>query len=133
MDKSMIKYEKRARQLLNFQGLCNKKIHPTDVDFALEVNNQYLILGEVKLEGVKFTKGQEIMLERMADRWGHGSVILYVRHNTPVEEQVHLRECLVEKYYYAREWKVPKIPTTVGNAIEAFAQAWDVDKLKGLT
>ena len=133
MVKSTIKHEDRARQLLNFQGLHKNKIGPADIDFALEVDNKYLILGEVKLEGKEFSAGQEMMLTRTADRWGRGSVVLYVRHNTPVKEQVHLKECRVVKCYYARKWKVPKTLTTVGDAIEAFAQRWDADKLKGLS
>ena len=44
----MIRNSKQVTQAISFEGLQNKKIHPTDVDILLEVDNKFVIIGEVK-------------------------------------------------------------------------------------
>ena len=55
----MIKHEKRIKQILDFRGVGDSKIHPSDIDAVLEFDNQFLILFEVKLKGVDVPFGQE--------------------------------------------------------------------------
>ena len=56
----MIKFPERIKQVLNFKGIGNSKIHPTDIDAILEFNEKYLIIFEVKKEGMKVPIGQKL-------------------------------------------------------------------------
>ena len=68
---SLIRNTKQVRQSIDFTGVENNKIHPTDIDFVLEFDNDILILGEVKREGNDIPLGQRLVLQRMVDRWGN--------------------------------------------------------------
>jgi hypothetical protein len=46
--KSLIKNRNRIKQVLDFTGVQNKKMHPSDIDAVLEFNDEALILMEVK-------------------------------------------------------------------------------------
>ena len=43
---TLIKNRNLVKQVLDFTGLQNKKIHPSDIDFVLEFDDEVLILGE---------------------------------------------------------------------------------------
>ena len=58
----MIKHEKRIKQVLDFKGVGNTKIHPSDIDAVLEFDNKFLILFEVKLKGVTVPFGQRLLI-----------------------------------------------------------------------
>ena len=45
---SLIRNRDQVKQVIDFTGVQNGKLHPSDVDFVLEFDNKVLILGEVK-------------------------------------------------------------------------------------
>ena len=65
----MIKHKKRIKQVLDFRGVGNSKIHPSDIDAVLEFDNKYLIIFECKLKGVNVPYGQKLLFKRIADAW----------------------------------------------------------------
>ena len=58
----MIKHKNRIKQVIDFSGVGDSKIHPTDIDAVLEFDDKYLLLFEVKYKGLKAPLGQEILL-----------------------------------------------------------------------
>ena len=85
--KSLIKNRNRVKQVIDFTGVQNKKMHPSDIDAVLEFNNDALILMEVKYQYHKIPIGQRLLLERIADRWGDKSIILKMNHFTGDDSQ----------------------------------------------
>ena len=65
----LIKHPNRAKQIIDFTGVQNGKIHPSDIDAVLEFDSKYLLLFELKKVGVKVPLGQRMMLERIIDAW----------------------------------------------------------------
>jgi len=103
----LIKYPKRAKQLIDFSGIKNGKIHPSDIDAVLEFDNQHLLLFEVKLKGVQVPLGQRLMLQRIIDSWSifkFGTVV-YCEHNVTPPQTVYLKDCEVIGVYNKGESK----------------------------
>ena len=65
----MIKYPNRIKQVLDFRGVGDSKIHPSDIDAILEFNDEYLLIFEVKYKGVSVPYGQKLLFQRIADAW----------------------------------------------------------------
>jgi len=94
----LIKYPERAKQIIDFQGVQNGNIHPSDIDAVLEFDSKYLLLFELKKVGAKVPTGQRMMLERIIDAWedcGKIGVVVYCEHNTKAEETIYLKDCTV--------------------------------------
>ena len=68
-NKSLIRNSKQVKQVIDFTGIQNGKIHPSDIDAVLEFNNDALILIEVKRKGNRIPTGQRLLLERISDSW----------------------------------------------------------------
>jgi hypothetical protein len=58
---SLIRNSKQVSQSIDFTGFENNKIHPTDIDFVFEFDNEILILGEVKKDGNDLPTGQRLV------------------------------------------------------------------------
>ena len=83
---SLIRNSNQTKQGLDFTGVENGKIHPTDIDAVLEFDNQALILMEVKRIHNEIPTGQRLVLERICDSWHTDkSVVLFVTHNFKIE------------------------------------------------
>jgi hypothetical protein len=98
----MIKHEKRIKQVLDFRGVGNSKIHPTDIDAVLEFDNKYLILFEIKLKGVPNSIGQELVLKRIVDCWektNGNAFVIYCEHNTDPNDVVTMQNTTVNRIY----------------------------------
>ena len=103
---SLIRNSKLVNQAIDFTGIQNGKIHPSDVDFVFEFDNQILILGEVKRRYNKIPKGQEYLLTRIVNKWGDGGLVLKVEHEHKDEDtDIPLKECFVTRRYLNGEWK----------------------------
>ena len=109
----LIKHRKRNKQIIDYKGLEYGKIHPSDIDAVLEVNNQFLFLFEVKLKGTKFNQGQEILLTNIVDNWDLNSsrdyrwlksekkaYAVYCYHDIQnTDDDIILADCIVEDVY----------------------------------
>lgn len=94
------------KQGIDFTGLQNGTMHPTDIDAVLEFNNEVLILMEVKYKNAEIPTGQRLVLERICNSWHtKKSVVLKVEHDFNVEnEAIPLDSCKVTKIYYNSKW-----------------------------
>tara|TARA_R110000765_G_scaffold413412_1_gene513436 strand:+ start:1009 stop:1416 length:408 start_codon:yes stop_codon:yes gene_type:complete len=131
----MIRNSKQVTQAISFEGLQNKKIHPTDVDILLEVDNKFIIIGEVKKINNDIPFGQKKALERIIKRWEYGNYILlkivhdFNNDNSDIPASI----CKVEKYYYKEKWydiKPEFKNKTLVEIINKLANHWNHDKLK---
>lgn len=101
----MIKYKKRIKQILDFKGVGNSKIHPSDIDAVLEFDNKYLIIFECKLKGVKVPFGQRLLFERIADAWqlqNGEAFVVYCEHQTDPSEIVEMQNTTVVEVYHKK-------------------------------
>lgn len=130
---SLIRNTNQVKQSIDFTGIENGKIHPSDIDAVLEFDNKYLILFEVKRINNELPTGQRLLLERMCDNWGGKSIVLFVWHNFKDDtKDIPLIECSVEKYYFNKKWTKAKKETTIITALRGLHDSWGIEKLKGL-
>tara|TARA_R100001463_G_scaffold53553_2_gene104584 strand:- start:23 stop:415 length:393 start_codon:yes stop_codon:yes gene_type:complete len=107
----LIKYPKRAKQIIDFTGVQNGKIHPSDIDAVLEFDSKHLLLFELKKVGVQVPLGQRMMLERIIDAWedcGKIGTVVYCEHDTKSEDTIYLKDCTVVGVYNKGESKAFK-------------------------
>mgnify|MGYP003309204385 CR=1 FL=1 len=52
----MIKHKNRIKQVIDFSGVGDSKIHPTDIDAVLEFDDKYLLLFEIWISFVSSTE-----------------------------------------------------------------------------
>jgi|TARA_Y100000289_G_scaffold62498_1_gene71759 hypothetical protein len=128
---SLIRNTKQIKQVIDFTGLQNGKIHPTDIDSVLEFDNEVLILIEVKYKYSKIPTGQKLVLERICDSWHtNKSIVLYVEHNHVNDnENIPLHKCYVKNIYYKKQWQERKSVLLL-NFLNNLGEYWDCEKLK---
>lgn len=127
----LIRSSKQVKQAVDFSGVQNGLIHPSDIDAVLEFGNKALILLEVKRKGNRIPTGQRLMLERIVDRWEMG-VVLKVEHSFyDVDKDIPLVECFVTYYYSDKEWHECNIP--VVKFLQGLGEKWNISKLKQIS
>jgi hypothetical protein len=78
---SLIRNSKEVVRAIDFTGVQNGVIHPSDIDAVLEFDNDILILIEVKKIGNEIPIGQKLLLERICSSWNTSrSVVLKVEY-----------------------------------------------------
>jgi len=131
MKNSSIKYPKRIRQVLDFKGVGNSKIHPSDIDAILEFDNKYLIIFECKLKGVTVPFGQRLLFERIADAWqlqNGQAFVVYCEHQTNPLEFIKMANTTVVEVYHKQ--KNHKRNENVLNFLIKLADNYNITKLK---
>jgi hypothetical protein len=103
---SLIRNSNRTKQGLDFTGVQNGKIHPSDIDAVLEFDNDVLILIESKYKGSKIPTGQRILLERICDSWHtKKSCVIKVEHDFDKDDiDVPIERCKVTAVYFNGFW-----------------------------
>ena len=127
---SLIRNSNQTKQGLDFTGIQNGKIHPSDIDAVLEFDNEALILMEVKRTGNPIPTGQRLLLERLCDTWHTSkSIVLYVTHNYMDDSRdIPLTNCSVNACYYNKKWiDVDNEPLRI--VLNKLGFNWDIDKL----
>ena len=100
----LVRNEDMVTQAIDFAGIENNKIHPSDIDGVLEFNNELLIIIETKRRGNSIPTGQRLLLERLCDSWHTGkSVVLQVEHSQD-KGKIPLHKCKVTAVYFRRQW-----------------------------
>lgn len=128
---SLIRNTKQVRQSIDFTGVQNDKIHPTDVDFVLEFDNEILILGEVKRQGVEVPLGQKLVLQRIADKWGDKAIVLKVVHSHNNDDtDIPLKDCFVESYYVNKKWFRLQNSYSLVDFVNSLGEKWNNNKCK---
>jgi hypothetical protein len=133
----LIRNVNQVKQAVDFSGVQNGVIHPSDVDAVLEFNNKFLILMEIKRKNNIIPTGQRLMLERMSDNWvkaceGNGSVVLKVEHEHYDDKTaIPLSKCVVTRFYVDNKWNDCNMP--VVSFLQGLGKKWDLNKLKGIS
>ena len=132
--KSLIRNRNQAKQGIDFTGIQNGKIHPTDIDAVLEFDNKTLILIEVKKSNNDLPTGQKLVLERICDNWTNKEqdrrgIALYVTHNFNDDtKDIPLVDCMVERYYLNGSWYTIKY--SLKDTLNRLGKNWNIKKLK---
>mgnify|MGYP001115327237 FL=1 len=129
---SLIRNRKKVRQVIDFTGVQNGRMHPSDIDAVLEFNNDVLILMEVKYRRRPIPTGQRLLLERIVDSWHTDrSCALKVEHEfTNDDENIPLHTCLVTGFYNRRHWVYYKDPVPLVDYLNELGEKWDCKKCK---
>mgnify|MGYP003626392996 CR=1 FL=1 len=99
--KSLIRNSNQTKQGIDFTGIENGKIHPTDIDVVLEFDNWHT----------------------------RKSIVLFVTHDFKDEtKDIPLFDCNVEKYFFAGKWH--SASNTLKNTLNKIGQNWNINKLK---
>ena len=59
---SLIRNRNKVKQVIDFTGVQNGNMHPSDIDAVLEFDNEILILIEVKYKFNSIPTGQRLLL-----------------------------------------------------------------------
>ena len=126
---SLIRNSNQVKQAIDFSGLQNGKIHPSDIDAVLEFNNEVLILIEVKRINNKIPTGQRLLLERICDSWHtKKSIVLKVTHDFKIDEaDIPLKLCNVEQVYFGGKWI--RKESKLLDALQNIGRNWNISKL----
>lgn len=128
MPKCRIENEKRARQLVRFDGMdfCNKGF--TDIDAVMDWHGRAWLMFEVNGRGKELTTGQRILAEHfvgMAGDSGRFAVAAVVEHGVmDCKRDVLLSECDVVELYDTKgmAWRPPREPMTAKELARRFVQ-----------
>jgi hypothetical protein len=129
---SLIRNKGQIKQGIDFTGIKNGLIHPTDIDAVFEFDNEALILIEVKRKGNTLPIGQRLLLERICNNWKTKKAIaLFLTHrNYNSDELIELKKCELNKYYTNGRWKESKENDTLIEILNKLGEAWNIKKLK---
>ena len=129
---SLIRNRNQTKQAIDFSGIQNGKIHPTDIDGVLEFDNEVLILFEVKRFNNDIPIGQRLVLERICDSWKtKKSIVLFVNVNIKNDiDYIPLKDGYVTKYYINGKWSDLNTNNKVTNVLNRLGTKWDIKKLK---
>ena len=130
---SLINDRDLVKQVIDFTGVQNGKMHPMDVDAVLEFDNRVLILIEVKFKGSEIPTGQRLTLERICDNWQDKikkSIVLKVEHNfRDSTKNIPIENCFVTSVYYNTKWsKIYNVP--IITYINKLGLEWECEKCK---
>jgi|TARA_R100000081_G_C4725979_1_gene120696 hypothetical protein len=127
---TLIRNVDHIKQPIDFTGLQNGKLHPTDIDAVLEFDNEAVIfmeLKDVKSSGIPV--GQRLLLERLVDSWHTSkSIAMNIVHNQLGSEPIHIHLCDVVAYYMNGKWYDSNI--NVKDALNKLGKHWEIKKLK---
>jgi hypothetical protein len=128
---SLIRNSNRTKQGLDFTGVQNGKIHPSDIDAVLEFDNEVLILIESKYKGTKIPTGQRILLERICNSWHTSkSCVIKVEHDFDKDNiDVPIDRCVVTEVYYNGTW-IYKNNIRFVDYLNTLGNHWDCYKCK---
>jgi len=129
---SLIRNRNQTRQAIDFSGIQNGKIHPTDIDGVLEFDNEVLILFEVKRFNNDIPIGQRLVLERICDSWKtKKSIVLFVNVNIENDiDYIPLKDGYVTKYYINGKWSDLNTDNKITNVLNRLGNKWNIKKLK---
>ena len=125
----LIRNSNQVKQAIDFAGIGDDKIHPTDIDAVLEFDNKALILFEAKKVGNNLPTGQRLLLERLVDSWHtEKSIAIIVKHDFKDDTiDIPLAECWVTNYYYDSKWYKCKKP--LKPYLQNILDKWNITKL----
>jgi hypothetical protein len=129
-EKSLIRSRNKVKQVIDFTGIQNGKLHPSDIDAVLEFDNEVLILMEVKYKFNSIPTGQKLLLERICDSWHtKKSVVLKIEHDFDNDKvNVPLDKCKITGVYHNKIWTYYKEGKEFKSFINTLGIRWECEK-----
>ena len=129
---NLIRNRNKVKQVIDFTGVQNGKLHPSDIDAVLEFDNEVLILMEVKYKFNKIPTGQRLLLERICDSWHtKKSAVLKIEHEFDNDKiNIPLDKCKVTALYYNHQWVYYKNPYEFKTYLNAMGEKWNCKKCR---
>lgn len=132
---SLIRNSKQTKQGVDFTGLQNGNIHPTDIDAVLEFDNKLLVLFEMKRKGNQIPLGQKILLERVCNNWSlNGKIAFAIKiehefYNDDVD--VPIEKCKATEFYnvHTRKWHKTKKENII-DILNILGDKYNIKKIK---
>lgn len=151
---SLIRDSKATTQAIDFAGLVKGNVSPTDFDMVWEVDDEILILVEIKRKNNELTMGQGLAYTRVARAWYNAgmsmpkwgmpkkrkAIFIFATHTVyNTDRNVLAAECNIERLYlpqitkndgwiYAKD--LPDNMLNLKSAINTLGKNWKCDKLK---
>ena len=130
---SLIRNSKEVVRAIDFTGVQNGVIHPSDIDAVLEFDNDILILIEVKKTGNDIPMGQKLLLERICSSWKtKRSLVLKVEYEDVYDssENIPLEACYVTEYYNKYRWSKTKRKYSLKGFLNYLGERWENKKCR---
>lgn len=129
LNRGLIQFKKRAKQIIDFSGLRFKNITPTDVDGMIEYQDKGFVFYEYKLRNAEMSKGQRLALERLArnnQTAGKKATVLVCSHTKDdPEETIDAASAKVVELYYNGKWHKPSEYLTAFEITQRFIRFLD--------
>ena len=106
-EKGVIQFKDRGKQLNDFSGLnLRRGITPTDFDGFIDYNGNLFIILEGKLKDKDLPNGQKMAIENLCAAVQSEKMIVAIvfEHDTPIEQEIKVKDCLVRSVYYHPRW-----------------------------
>ena len=121
----MIKNWNFHNLFIDFSSYTSSQNHPSDIDMSYIAKDDTWIIGEIKNEKGKLTKGQRSLLEKYVNNWKHNAICLFIVHDKYVQlgdKKVDAINCKVKEMYLKEEgfWRIPKKEITVKEILEYY-------------
>ena len=130
IEKSLIRSRNKVKQVIDFTGVQNGKLHPSDIDAVLEFDNEVLILMEVKYKFNKIPTGQRLLLERICDSW-HTEKSVKIEHDFDNDEvNIPLEKCIISGIYHNKTWTYYKEGKEFKSFINKMGEKWECKKCR---
>ena len=116
-------HRERAKQLRDFSGLKYGNITPTDIDGFIDFGDRAFVFFEIKCEGMVLPVGQRLALERVTDAAemaGKYSFAIIAEHNTPVQQDIDVANCIATETRWKMKWTIFKERHTLKQIIDNF-------------
>jgi hypothetical protein len=120
--RGVIRNTEQAKRINDFSGLRFGKITPTDIDGFIDFQNKAFVLIETKYTGGHMPFGQRLAIERLIDiidETGRKGLALVAEYGNELGD-IDCAKAVVTEYRYRGEWKIPRIPLNVKDAIDRF-------------
>lgn len=121
LQRGVIRYRERAKQIVDFSGLRFETITPTDIDGLIEYRNACFLFIELKHHSKPaLDKGQRLALERLATGLIKPALVLHAIHSAPVTDDINAAQAVVHRYFWDGGWKIPPALVTVREVADGF-------------
>lgn len=117
-DRGLIRNREFAQQIRDFSGLRWGKITPTDIDLFIEFDDTLYVLAEGKHGNAHLPYGQRLAFQRLIDALHHPpriSIGFIVSHDC--QGDIDFAELPVREFRFRGEWRTPRVPITLVQAI----------------
>ena len=138
--KNLLRKPEESVQPIEFAGIVNGKISPSDIDAVIEIDDKYLIMIEVKKFGNELSTGQKLLMQRIVEAWnscpGKHGIAIYATHTVyDANETIYLKDCVAKGVYdefsnkHDWRWREPDV-ANVKELINKFGKAHNCLKLR---